>query len=135
MEFQDKSLVCSDCGQEFVFTAGEQSFYQEKGFSHEPKRCKTCRARKKGGEGGGRGGQSDYGDPNSSGGRAGGYGGGGYGAGRSSGGGGGRGGAEVFNATCSSCGGPARLSFKPAPDRPVFCRTCYQSRSGMGGAR
>ncbi|NLV22993.1 MAG: zinc-binding protein, partial [Syntrophomonadaceae bacterium] len=41
--FEDKVLVCQDCGQEFVFTAGEQEFYHEKGFENEPKRCKDCR--------------------------------------------------------------------------------------------
>jgi len=41
--FEDKTLVCQDCGKEFVFTAGEQEFYQEKGFENEPKRCKECR--------------------------------------------------------------------------------------------
>lgn len=40
----DKTLVCVDCGKEFVFTEGEQAFYQEKGL-HEPKRCKECRAK------------------------------------------------------------------------------------------
>ncbi len=43
MEFQDKNLTCQDCGNEFVFTAGEQKFYAEKGFENEPKRCKDCR--------------------------------------------------------------------------------------------
>ncbi len=48
--FQDKTLVCKECGNEFVFTAGEQEFYAEKGFENEPQRCKTCRdARKAGG--------------------------------------------------------------------------------------
>ncbi len=27
MSFQDKPLQCSDCGQQFTFTAGEQEFY------------------------------------------------------------------------------------------------------------
>lgn len=45
-EYQDKTLVCNDCGADFDFTAGEQEFYAVKQFS-EPKRCKTCRARKK----------------------------------------------------------------------------------------
>ena len=44
---EDKTLVCQDCGQEFVFTAGEQAFYKEKGFENEPKRCKACRDKKK----------------------------------------------------------------------------------------
>ena len=47
---QDKTLVCRDCGQTFVFTASEQDFYAEKGFTNEPVRCKECRsARKNGG--------------------------------------------------------------------------------------
>ena len=45
--YQDKTLVCKDCGKEFVFTAGEQEFYAEKGFTNEPLRCKDCRAAKK----------------------------------------------------------------------------------------
>jgi len=43
MSFQDKSLKCSDCNQEFTFTAGEQEFFQSKGFTNEPKRCLSCR--------------------------------------------------------------------------------------------
>lgn len=44
---EDKTLICCDCGAEFVFTAGEQEFYKEKGFDNEPKRCKACRDKKK----------------------------------------------------------------------------------------
>ncbi len=47
--FQDKTLVCKDCGAEFVFTAGEQEFYAEKGFENEPQRCKDCRSNRKAG--------------------------------------------------------------------------------------
>lgn len=47
--YEDKTLVCKDCGKEFVFTAGEQEFYAEKGFENEPVRCKECRAAKKSG--------------------------------------------------------------------------------------
>ena len=36
--YEDKTLVCKDCGNEFVFTAGEQEFYAERGFTNEPKR-------------------------------------------------------------------------------------------------
>lgn len=43
----DKTLICKDCGKEFVFTEGEQQFYAEKGFTNEPTRCKECRANKK----------------------------------------------------------------------------------------
>lgn len=45
--YEDKELVCKDCGQTFVFTAGEQEFYAEKGFQNEPQRCKECRAARK----------------------------------------------------------------------------------------
>ena len=41
--YEDKTLVCKECGNEFVFTAGEQEFYAEKGFVNEPQRCKSCR--------------------------------------------------------------------------------------------
>ena len=48
--YEDKTLVCKECGKEFVFTAGEQEFYAQKGFQNEPQRCKACRdARKAGG--------------------------------------------------------------------------------------
>ena len=42
--FEDKTLVCRDCGNEFVFTASEQQFYADKGFQNEPGRCPACRA-------------------------------------------------------------------------------------------
>jgi DNA replicative helicase MCM subunit Mcm2 (Cdc46/Mcm family) len=45
--YSDKTLVCKDCGAEFVFTAGEQEFYAEKGFQNEPTRCKACRSARK----------------------------------------------------------------------------------------
>ena len=45
--YEDKTLVCKDCGEEFVFTAGEQEFYAEKGFHNEPQRCKACRDKRK----------------------------------------------------------------------------------------
>ena len=41
--YEDKTLICKECGQEFVFTAGEQEFYAEKGFQNEPQICKECR--------------------------------------------------------------------------------------------
>ena len=43
MEYQDKTLTCKECGKEFIFTAGEQEFYAEKGFENEPARCRDCR--------------------------------------------------------------------------------------------
>jgi len=44
MALQDKTLVCRDCGKEFIFTAGEQEFYLSRGLESEPTRCRECRA-------------------------------------------------------------------------------------------
>jgi len=46
MEYHDKVLKCAECSQEFVFTAGEQMFFADKGFKNEPKRCKDCKAKR-----------------------------------------------------------------------------------------
>ena len=45
--YEDKTLVCKECGNEFVFTAGEQEFYAERGFANEPQHCKACRDARK----------------------------------------------------------------------------------------
>ena len=37
--YQDKTLICRDCGQEFIFSAGEQEFFASKGLQNEPGRC------------------------------------------------------------------------------------------------
>lgn len=46
MEFQDRILKCVDCGEDFVFTAGEQLFFHDKQFKNEPKRCKVCKSKR-----------------------------------------------------------------------------------------
>jgi DNA-directed RNA polymerase subunit RPC12/RpoP len=46
MEYQDKMLVCVECGTEFVFSASEQLFYETKNFRNEPKRCKECKSKR-----------------------------------------------------------------------------------------
>ena len=43
MESNDQVLTCIDCQMEFTFTVGEQQFFEQKGFTSPPKRCKTCR--------------------------------------------------------------------------------------------
>src|SRR5688572_32486142 len=92
--YNDKTLTCADCGQEFVFTGSEQDFYAQRGFT-EPRRCPSCRASRKAArnsEGGGSSyGGSSYGGGYSSG--AGSYGGGGGGGGYD------RGPREMFAAT------------------------------------
>jgi CxxC-x17-CxxC domain-containing protein len=54
MEYRDKALKCADCGSDFVFTAGEQIFYADKGFRNEPKRCKNCKSQRGQNQGQGR---------------------------------------------------------------------------------
>ncbi len=47
MSFQDKTLQCSDCSQEFTFTAGEQEFYASRDLQNEPRRCPEFRRARK----------------------------------------------------------------------------------------
>ena len=47
MALEDKTLVCRDCGREFVFTVGEQEFYVSHGLQNEPSRCPECRANRR----------------------------------------------------------------------------------------
>lgn len=46
-DLQDKVIQCIDCHADFIFTVRDQQFYQEQGFTNEPKRCKKCRLAKK----------------------------------------------------------------------------------------
>jgi CxxC-x17-CxxC domain-containing protein len=109
MDFQDRPIQCIDCRNEFVFTAGEQEFYERKGFKEVPKRCKPCRearkARRSERDNGGY--DRDAARPPSP-------------------------RREMFDAVCASCGAPARVPFRPANGRPVYCRECYSSRQGQG---
>src|ERR1700687_1399706 len=99
MEFQDKALTCIDCGNDFVFTAGEQLFFHDKQFKNEPKRCKACKTKP----------VSVLGAPPAPG-QAYRY-------------------AKVeTQATCSGCGKQPTVPFRPTQGRPVFCRECFQSR-------
>lgn len=96
MSFQDKTLTCRDCGQEFVWTAGEQEFFASRGLQNPPSRCPADRAARRASQGGG--------------------GGGGYSSGP----------REMFTATCSNCGREARVPFQPRGDKPVYCSDCFE---------
>ena len=43
MSFEDRTLTCVQCGAQFVFSAGEQEFFAQRGLESEPKRCAGCR--------------------------------------------------------------------------------------------
>ena len=59
MAFEDKTLVCKDCGKDFIFSTGEQEFYAEKGFENEPVRCRDCRDSRRRNRDGGNGGERE----------------------------------------------------------------------------
>jgi hypothetical protein len=46
MDLKDKTIICKDCGKEFVFTVRDQEFYKKMKFDNEPTRCKECRQAK-----------------------------------------------------------------------------------------
>jgi CxxC-x17-CxxC domain-containing protein len=110
VEFADKTLACADCGASFTFSADDQAFHQERGFTNEPRRCPGCRAAKRAERNGGTGG-----------------GGGSYGGYQ----------REMFSVICSQCGKEAQVPFQPRGDKPVYCSDCYRSQrpasSGYGG--
>jgi hypothetical protein len=45
--FEPRVLICSECEEEFVFTVAAQQYFAERGYSEDPKRCKTCHMRYK----------------------------------------------------------------------------------------
>ena len=115
MSYQDKTLVCRDCNQEFVFTAGEQEYYAQKGFTNEPRRCPDCRRAHKAQQGGGSYSRwwGSYGGGNS-------YGGGGGGYERAP--------RQMFATVCSQCGKETQVPFQPRGDKPVYCSDCFAER-------
>lgn len=98
---EDRELTCVDCGASFVFTSGEQQFYEERGFSAPPRRCKECRKQRKASKGDGGGGGGDRAP---------------------------RGDRQSFAATCSACGAETTVPFEPDPSRAIFCKPCFQQR-------
>lgn len=58
MTYQDRSLTCTQCGSNFVFSADDQEFHASRGYQ-EPKRCPTCRAERRNSQGGGYGSSYD----------------------------------------------------------------------------
>ncbi|HUC94931.1 MAG TPA: CxxC-x17-CxxC domain-containing protein [Candidatus Saccharimonadales bacterium] len=77
-------------------------------------------------------------DDNRSGGYRGGFGRGGgrggfsRGGGSSFGRGGDRGDRQMFDATCSNCGKPCQVPFRPTNGKPVYCSDCFE-KMGNGG--
>ncbi len=95
-EFADRSIRCVDCGEQFVWTAGEQVFFHDKGLKNEPKRCKPCKHAK-----------NDR-----------------LAAISATQGAGTKQKIEV-NVTCAQCGQQTTVPFYPSQGRPVYCRSCF----------
>lgn len=111
MAFEDRNLTCVECNQSFIFSADDQQYHADKGYTNEPKRCPSCRQARRanrGYDGGGFGG-----------------GGGGFGGGR----------REMHAVVCAECGKDAEVPFLPRGDRPVYCNDCYRQQSPRGGDR
>lgn len=98
MALSDRTLVCRDCNQEFVFTVGEQEFYASHRLTNDPSRCPSCRSARKSGGGYSGGGRAP------------------------------REARNMYSATCSNCGNEALVPFQPRGDKPVYCSDCYQAQ-------
>ena len=98
----DRTMVCRDCGIEFMFTAGEQAFYAERGFV-PPSRCSSCRATRRAE----RQSMSDEAPRSSTSPR------------------------QLYPATCADCGRETMVPFEPRTGRPVYCRDCFARQRGQ----
>lgn len=105
MNYQDRTLSCVECGQPFIFSADDQAYHAERGFTSEPRRCRPCRqARRSQRDGGGFGG--------------------GYN----------RGPREMHPAVCAECGQDTTVPFRPRGDRPVYCNDCFRRRGSRSSS-
>lgn len=109
MTFQDRILMCRDCGSSFTFTSGEQAFFAERGFVNNPSRCSGCRHAHKTKTESSAAFSSDYIQ---------------YGPFASF---GGRSPRQMHPATCDHCGEVTEVPFVPRSDRPVYCSECYSN--------
>jgi len=95
-QFEDRPIKCIDCGENFIWTGGEQVFFHDKGLKNEPKRCKPCKQAKNERLAAIAAAQSS----------------------------GVRQRIEV-SVQCAQCGQQTTVPFYPSQGRPVFCRACF----------
>jgi CxxC-x17-CxxC domain-containing protein len=95
-EFQDKSILCIDCGVDFIWTVGEQAFFRDKKLQNPPKRCKECKQAKNERLAAIAAAQAS----------------------------GVRQRIEVA-VNCAKCGETTTVPFYPSQGRPVYCRSCF----------
>lgn len=101
-EFDDRNIKCVDCGESFIWTVGEQTFFHDKGLKNEPKRCKACKQAKSER-------LAAIAAAHSSGVRQ----------------------RIEVSVQCAQCGQQTTVPFFPSQGRPVFCRVCFLAARGI----
>ncbi len=99
-DFVDTTILCIDCGSDFVWTIGEQVFFRDKGLQNPPKRCKKCKQAKNerlsliaAAQAAGVKQRIEV---------------------------------AVY---CARCAGYTTVPFYPSQGRPVYCRSCYLEKN------
>lgn len=95
-DFEDKTIQCIDCGKGFVWSAGEQAFFRDKGLQNPPKRCKDCKHAKNER-------LAAIANAQASGVKQ----------------------RIEVTVACARCGEVTTVPFYPSQGRPVFCRSCF----------
>ena len=95
-DFQDTSLICIDCRNDFIWSAGEQQFFHDKGLKNPPKRCKLCKQAKNERLAAITAAQSSGVKQR----------------------------IEVI-VNCAKCSNQTTVPFYPSQGRPVYCRSCF----------
>jgi CxxC-x17-CxxC domain-containing protein len=95
-ELPDVGIICIDCGQEFIWTSGEQVFYRDKGLQNPPKRCKACKQAKNER-------LAAIANAQSSGVKQ----------------------RIEVTVNCAKCESQTTVPFYPSQGRPVYCRSCF----------
>jgi CxxC-x17-CxxC domain-containing protein len=95
-ELVDRPILCGDCGTNFIWTVGEQTFFRDKNLQNPPKRCKSCKQAKNERLAAIAASQAS----------------------------GVRQRIEVA-VNCARCGETTTVPFYPSQGRPVYCRSCY----------
>jgi CxxC-x17-CxxC domain-containing protein len=104
-EFDDRSIKCVDCADDFIWTAGEQVFFHDKGLKNEPKRCKPCKQAKNERLAAIAAAQAS----------------------------GVRQRIEV-SVQCAQCSQQTTVPFYPSQGRPVYCRSCFLAGQSQNSA-
>jgi len=104
--YDDITLLCRDCGASFTFTAGEQKFFERKGFESAPSRCPDCRTASGGGYSSGVAHQTAA-KPE-----------------------------QLFAATCAQCGQATQASARLVlGDGPIYCPICILLQPDIAAVR